>query len=191
MANSKASKTPLRALCEGAIMVALATALSYLKLFELPQGGSICIGMLPIFFYCVRWGLRNGLLASFAYGLLQLIFDGAYAWGPWSMLLDYVLAFALLGFSGLFKGRKYGVFAGTVLGSVLRFLAHFVSGITIYRIYEPTELFNTSFTNPYIYSAAYNGSYVAIDMVICLVIFAVLYRPLRKYILGKDLAGER
>ena len=172
-------------------MVALATALSYLKLFELPQGGSICIGMLPIFFYCVRWGLRNGLLASFAYGLLQLIFDGAYAWGPWSMLLDYVLAFALLGFSGLFKGRKYGVFAGTVLGSVLRFLAHFVSGVTIYRIYEPTELFNTSFTNPYIYSAAYNGSYVAIDMVICLVIFAVLYRPLRKYILGKDLAGER
>ena len=65
----------LRALCEGAIMVAAATALSYLKFFELPQGGSVGIGMLPIFLYCVRWGLKDGLLASFAYGLLQLIFD--------------------------------------------------------------------------------------------------------------------
>ena len=45
----------LRALCEGAIMVALATALSYLKLLELPQGGSVCIGMLPIFLYSARW----------------------------------------------------------------------------------------------------------------------------------------
>lgn len=44
----------LRSLCEGAIMVAAATALSYLKLFELPQGGSVCIGMLPIFLYCIR-----------------------------------------------------------------------------------------------------------------------------------------
>lgn len=47
----------LRALCEGAIMVALATALSYLKLLELPQGGSVCIGMLPIFLYSARWGV--------------------------------------------------------------------------------------------------------------------------------------
>ena len=84
-------RTKTRALCEGAIMVALATALSYVKLFELPQGGSVCIGMLPIFLYCIRWGWKDGFLASFAYGLLQLIFDGAYAWGPWSMLLDLSL----------------------------------------------------------------------------------------------------
>ena len=54
----------LRALTEGGIMVAAATALSYLKLFELPQGGSVCIGMLPIFLYCVRWGLKDGLLVQ-------------------------------------------------------------------------------------------------------------------------------
>lgn len=56
-----------RALVEGAVMVALATALSYIKLFELPQGGSICIGMLPIFLYCYRWGFSKGMLCSFAY----------------------------------------------------------------------------------------------------------------------------
>ena len=171
----------LRALCEGAIMVALATALSYLKLLELPQGGSVCIGMLPIFLYCARWGCKESFLASFAYGLLQLIFDGAYAWGPTSMLLDYVLAFGVLGVACLFRKQKGGVFVGTVVGCVCRFIVHFISGVTIYRIYEPTEVFNTTFTNPYLYSAVYNGSYVFIDMVLCLVITALLYRPLSRY----------
>ena len=58
--------------------------------------------------------------------------------------------------------------------------------MTIYRIYEPTQLFNTTFTNPWIYSAAYNGSYMAIDMVLCLVITALLYKPLRKYFCPQD-----
>ena len=182
-------RPPVRALTEGAIMVALATALSYLKLFELPQGGSVCISMPPIFLSCVRWGWKDGFLASFAYGLLQLIFDGAYAWGPWSMLLDYLLAFAVLGVAGFFWKMKGGIFVGTVVGCILRFVVHFISGITIYKIYEPEELFNQVYTNPYLYSAAYNGSYVAIDMVLCLVIFAVLYKPLKKYITGADLNG--
>ena len=55
----------LRALTEGAIFVALAQVISYLKLFELPQGGSITVAMLPIFLYCARWGFGPGLLASF------------------------------------------------------------------------------------------------------------------------------
>jgi len=177
----------LRSLCEGAILVAAATALSYLKLFELPQGGSVCIGMLPIFLYCVRWGWKSGLLASFAYGLLQLIFDGAYAWSWQSMLLDYVLAFTVLGFSGIFAGQKRGIFYGTVLGCILRFIVHYIAGVTIWRIYGPTELFNTTFLNPRLYSAVYNGSYVAIDMVLCLVIFALLYKPLKKFFLAEDL----
>ena len=52
------TRTKTRALTEGALMVALATALSYVKLLELPQGGSVCIGMLPIFLYCARWGWK-------------------------------------------------------------------------------------------------------------------------------------
>ena len=174
-------KSKVYALCEGAIMVALATALSYVKLMELPQGGSVCIGMLPLFIYFYRWDWKHSFLAAFAYGLLQLIFDGAYAWGPTSMLLDYVLAFGVLGVACLFRKQKGGVFVGTVVGCVCRFVVHFISGVTIYRIYEPTEVFNTTFTNPYLYSAVYNGSYVFIDMVLCLVITALLYRPLSRY----------
>ncbi|HAJ65920.1 MAG TPA: proton-coupled thiamine transporter YuaJ, partial [Clostridiales bacterium] len=61
----KKSNLTLRALTEGAVMVALAQVLSYLKLFELPQGGSITVAMLPIFVYCARWGFGPGMLASF------------------------------------------------------------------------------------------------------------------------------
>ena len=85
------------------------------------------------------------------------------------------------GFAGLFRKQKGGVYIGTVVGCLCRFLVHFISGITIYRIYEPTELFNTTFANPYIYSAAYNGSYMVIDLVLCLVITALLSRPLSRY----------
>ena len=178
----------VRMLCEGAMMVALAQVLSYIKLMELPNGGSLTPAMFPILLFAVRWGLAPGLMAGFTFGLLQLIFDGAYAWGWQSMLLDYLVAFTPLGLAGLFKGKKWGIFVGTVVGCLGRFIVHYISGVTIYRIYEPTEVFNTTFTNPYLYSAVYNGSYVFIDMALCLVITALIYKPLKKYINGTDLA---
>lgn len=176
-----------RMLCEGAIMVALALVLNQLKIFRLPNGGSITLEMLPIFFYAVRWGVGPGLLAGFAFGLLQMFIDGAVAWGWQSLLLDYLVAFTPLGLAGLFKGQRWGIFAGTVLGSVVRFIVHFISGITIYAIVAPTELFNMTFTSPWMYSLAYNGSYMAIDMALCLVVFGLLYKPLKKYFLGADI----
>ena len=187
--KSKSSKRRLytRMLCEGAIMVALALVLNQLKIFRLPNGGSITLEMLPIFFYAVRWGVSPGLLAGFAFGLLQMFIDGAVAWGWQSLLLDYLVAFTPLGLAGLFRFRRGGIFAGTVLGCVLRFIVHYISGITIYAIVAPTELFNLTFTEPWMYSLVYNGSYMLIDMVLCLVVFALLYKPLRKYFLAADI----
>ena len=176
------TQTKTRALTEGALMAALAAALSCVKLLELPQGGSVCIGMLPIFLYCARWGWRQSFLVSFAYGLLQLLFDGAYAWGPTSMLLDYIVAFGVLGVACFFRSMSGGIYLGAVVGCLCRFAVHFFSGVTVYRIYAPTELFNTTFTNPYIYSAAYNGSFMLIDLLLCLVLTALLRKPLRRYI---------
>ena len=176
-----------RMLCEGAIMVALALVLNQLKIFRLPNGGSITLEMLPIFFYAVRWGVGPGLLAGFAFGLLQMFIDGAVAWGWQSLLLDYLVAFTPLGLAGLFKGKDWGIFAGTVLGSVVRFIVHFISGITIYAITVPTQLFSATYTSPWMYSLAYNGSYMAIDMALCLVVFGLLYKPLKRYFLGADI----
>ena len=179
----------IRALCEGAIMVALAQILSFIKLFpNLPNGGSITFAMFPICLYAVRWGLGRGLLSGLVFGLLQLIFDGAYAWGWQSMLLDYIVAFTPLGIAGLFKGKAWGIFPGAVLGNGLRFVVHFISGVTIYRIYEPTEVLNFgTFDDATIYSLVYNAAYMIPTMLLTVAVAAVLYKPLRRYYAGDDL----
>ena len=187
-ARSKpARRNATRMLCEGAIMVALSQILSYIKIMELPNGGSLTPAMFPILLFAVRWGLKDGLLAGFVFGLLQLIFDGAYAWGWQSMLLDYLVAFPPLGLAGLFKGKKWGIFAGTVLGCLGRFIVHFISGITIYRIYAPTEILGTVFDEPNLYSLVYNGSYMLPNTILALAIAGLLYAPLKKFYVGEDI----
>ena len=76
---------------------------------------------------------------------------------------------------------------GQRAGRSARFVVHYISGITIYKILAPTEIFGTVFDNPALYSLIYNGSYVGIDLVLCLVIFGILYAPLKKYMMGADL----
>ena len=183
----KKTRITLRALTEGAVFVALAVVVGKLKLFELPQGGSISVAMLPIFLYCARWGFGPGMLVSFVYSLLKLIFDGAYAWGWQSILGDYIVAFTVLGLAGLFHGRKYGFFTGTVAGSLSRFLVHYVVGATVWAEYMPESFFGMTMHSPWFYSLLYNGSYIVIDMILCLIIGALLWKPMGKYIRGEDL----
>ena len=181
------SKLTLRALTEGAVFVALAQIISYLKLFELPQGGSITVAMLPIFIYCARWGFGPGILVSFVYGLLQLLMDGAYAWGWQSMLGDYIVAFTALGFAGLFQKQKGGFFTGILVGSAARFLVHYVVGATVWASYMPDTFFGMTMHSPWFYSFLYNISYMAIDMMLCLIIGTLIWKPLGKFIRGEDL----
>lgn len=176
------TRQKLLILCEGAVMVALAQVLSYLKLWELPNGGSITVGMLPIFLYCARWGFGSGMLVSVVYSLLQLIFDGAYALGWQSMLGDYIVAYSVLGVAGLFARMPGGFFLGTVAGCVARFLVHYVVGATIWGAYMPEEFFGMTMTSPWFYSLLYNGSYMLVDMLLVLLIGALLWKPMRSYL---------
>ncbi len=181
-------KMSVRALVEGALMVAIAMALNELKLFRLPNGGSITLEMLPMFLYALRWGVGPGVLAGFVFGLVQMFLDGALAWGWQSLLLDYLLAFPPLGVAGLFRRRTWGVYAGSLLGGLLRFAVHFLSGVTIYAITVPTEIFSITCTSPALYSLLYNGSYMGISLVLCLALLSVmLASPLKKYVLAQDL----
>lgn len=182
MEQTSKSHRALKALCEGAIMVALAQALSYLKLFELPQGGSITIGMLPIFLYCLRWGFGRGMLASSAYAVLQLLLDGAYAWGWQSIIGDYLLAYAVLGVAGLFYKMRGGMYIGIAVGSAARFLVHYVVGATIWAEYMPETFFGMTMTTPWFYSAIYNGSYMLIDCALILVIALLLSKPMKQFL---------
>ena len=179
----------VRALCEGAVLVAIAQILSYLKLFgNMVNGGSITFAAFPLALFALRWGLGKGLIASFAFGILQMIFDGAYAWGWQSMLLDYIVAFTPLGLAGLFKGKAWGIFPGAVIGNAARFVVHFISGVTIYRIYEPTEVLNLGvFDDAVVYSLVYNAAYMIPCTILTVAVAALLFKPLKKYYAGTDL----
>ena len=76
---------------------------------------------------------------------------------------------------------------GTVVGCAGRFVVHYISGVTIYKILAPTELLGMTFTSPSFYSLVYNGSYMLPNTLLALLFAALLYVPLKKYILGQDL----
>ena len=180
------SHAKLRALTEGAILIALAEILSFLPLYKMPWGGSVDLAMLPIILYCVRWGFGAGMVASFAHAVLQMLFEGGIAIGWQSIIGDFIVAYTVLGLAGLFKGN---FFLGTVVACVARFLVHYVVGATIWAEYMPETFFNMTMTTPWIYSALYNAAYMLPDMVVILVIGAILLKtPAKKYITGQDLA---
>ena len=181
------SHLSVRMLCEGALMVVLAQILAWIKLWEMPWGGSICLAMLPIFFFACRWGVGPGLMSGLVLGILQFVFDGGFALGWQSIIGDYLIAFMVLGLAGLFRGKPASLFLGTVLGSLARFLVHYVVGATIWAAYMPEEFFGMTMTTPWFYSLLYNGAYMLPNMLITLVVAVLLYKPLRKYILGLDL----
>ena len=138
----------LRALCEGAVLVAVAEILSFIKLWEMPWGGSVVLSMVPLVLYAVRWGLGPGLLSGFVFGVLQFVFDGGFAIGWQSIIGDYLLAFTVLGFAGLVARRKSGVFTGTSIAGFARFLVHYVVGATIWAAYMPDVFFGMTMKSP-------------------------------------------
>jgi len=178
----------VKMLCEAAMLIALAQILSYVKFFEFPNGGAIDCAMIPIILFAVRYGWGWGIGVGLVYGVLQYYAANGISISWISLVCDYFVAYALLGFgAGLFHGRKYGVYLGTVMGGILRFLAHLVVGALVWGAYMPDSFFGMTMTNEWFYSLLYNGAYMLPDICICLVIFALLYRPLRKYFTCADL----
>ena len=184
--NTK-SHLRVRALTEGAVLVAMAQVLSLLKLYEFPQGGSITLDMVPIFLYCFRWGFGPGMLASAAYAVLQLV-TGAYAWTWQSIFGDYLIPFTLLGVCGAFRRLPGGLYLGTAAGCLARFLSHYLTGATVWAEYMPESFFGLTMTSPWFYSLLYNGSYMLLDCLLCLLLFALLGKTsLKTYLRSEDL----
>ena len=173
------SKNKTKILVEGAVMVALATVLSYVRVYRLPWGGSITLlSMLPIVLFSIRRGLGAGLTVSFVFSLVQFtqgIVDGIFGWGltPGMLiaciLLDYIVAFTVLGLAGIFRKRGLaGWIGGILLAIVLRFACHFLSGVIIWKSFG--ELWNGFSTdNTFLYSFLYNGSYMLPELIFTLI----------------------
>ena len=94
-----------RMLAEAGIMIALALVLGMIKPYEFPNGGSISLEMLPLFLFCVRWGVAPGLVTCTAFGVLQVFVQGAVGYGWVSIILDYIVAPIPVALAGLGKGK--------------------------------------------------------------------------------------
>lgn len=189
MANNNKSHQRVRALVEGAVLVAVAEVLSSLKLWEMPWGGSVVLSMIPLVLYSVRWGLGDGLAACTVFGCLQFLYDGGFAIGWQSILGDYVVAFGVLGLAGLVKGNKAGVFLGSLVAGAARFLVHYVVGATVWAEYMPETFFGMTMKSPWFYSLLYNLAYMVPNILITVAAFGLLWAtPMKKYLQGADLA---
>ena len=191
--------TKLKMLTEGAVMVALATILSFLKLVKFPWGGAVTVlSMLPIAVFALRYGVRKGLLVSSVYAVIQLgqgiLLDGLFGWGltPIALisciLLDYLLAFGVLGLAGVFGNKRFGtIIAGVVLAMFLRFALHYVSGVLIFGSFG--ELWNGFSTeSKWLYSLLYNGAYMLPETVFTTVGAVLLFKTpqMRKLLLADE-----
>lgn len=140
----------IRMLCEAAVLMALAQILSYIRLYEFPNGGSLDCAMLPIILFAVRYGAGWGTGVGFVYGAMQYFFANGISIDWTTIICDYFIAYAMLGLgAGLFHGKKNGVFFGALSGGILRFLAHLVVGAVVWGKWMPDEFFGMTMTNPW------------------------------------------
>ncbi len=183
-------KSSVLRLVEGALLIAVAAVLSMVKLLDLPYGGSVtACSALPVLLIGYRHGTKFGLFAAFVYSLLQLLLGMntlSYFSTPLSIvaiiLLDYVLAFAVLGLGGVFRreGRSQGqaLVLAALLVSVLRYVCHVISGCTVWAgLSIPTEA-------ALLYSFAYNATYMLPETLVTVLGAWYLSR-------GLDVGGER
>jgi thiamine transporter len=146
-----------KVIAEVSIIVALSLVLNFIKIFQMPQGGSITLGsMVPVILLSFRRGPKIGVFAGVVFGLIQMMLDGWF-YNPLGMFLDYPLAFGALGLAGIFKKTPL---IGVTTSLVVRFLSHFLSGVVFFGMYAPPGM------SPILYSAIYNGSYMLPELVI-------------------------
>ena len=184
MIQTKKQKTKM--LAEGAIMIALATILSFIQIIRFPWGGAITVlSMLPIVFFSLRYGAKYGFAISFVYSIIQLaqgIVEGLFGWGltPIALIacifIDYIAAFTVLGLAGIFGNKKFiSIICGTILALICRFVFHYISGVFIFESFG--ELWNGfSAESPYIYSLLYNGAYMLPEIIFTTVGAIVLFK---------------
>ena len=159
-------------LAEIIIFVAMAGALALIShsFFGLPQGGSINLGMVPIFWLALRRGPKIGIFAGAVLGVVDLAIE-PFVVNPAQFILDYPLAFACIGLAGLFRNfGAVGSIVGVVVGGTGRFLSHFVSGVIYFPNYAPPGM------SPIVYSAIYNATYMVPSIIICAIVIALQQR---------------
>lgn len=171
--NDEKKKIRTKQLVFSAAAMALAMVTSMIKLLDMPMGGAVTL--CSMFFICLvgyMFGLRTGLTAAIAYGVLQLVVD-PYIIGIPQLFTDYIFGFGALGLSGIFANKKRGLLWGYLLGVLGRYFFTFLSGMIFFG--ANAAAYNMSAP---VYSLVYNGSYIGPEAVITVII--IMLPPVEK-----------
>lgn len=156
----------IRVLVEGALCVALSVVFSYLKIFRMPQGGSVTLEMAPLLYFAYRRGVGWGVCAGAMSGVLQMLLGG-YVVHPAQALLDYPLAFACLGAGGM---RWHRPIPGTLVAVAARLFSHVCSGVIFFASYAPEG------QNPWLYSTVYNAGFMVPSAIMSALVAWMLWK---------------
>jgi len=161
-------KWSARMIANASLCITLSFILSYVKLYEMPQGGSVTLAsMVPLLMFAYAYGVAPGMIVGFAYGLLQFV-QGGWFVHPIQFLLDYPLAFSMLGFAGIAHmfPDAWGMLPGILTGTSLRFVCAFLTGVFFWGEGSGEQ-------NILVYSAVYNGVYLIPETIICMIVAMV------------------
>lgn len=165
---TKKSQWTTRRMAYAAMCIAIAFVLSCIKLFRMPQGGSVTpAAMLPLILFCMACGPVQGLAVGCAFGLLQLIED-PYVIHPIQLILDYPAAYGAMCVACLAnllpeKAKRFRLPLGVALGYLARLVMAVLSGVIFFAEYAGDQ-------NVILYSLGYNAAYLAPEMVIAMLI---------------------
>lgn len=142
-----------------------------------PQGGNISMDLLPIIFVSYFMGAGYGLIVGVISVCLQFALGLAKFYGPWSVLLDYLIPVVIVGLSSIFKNVKfknYTIYTGIIITMIIKFISHYLSGAWLFAEYAPEGV------SSWLYSLGYNLPYCLPTLILCYIGFVVLYPRLKK-----------
>lgn len=173
MERAASKAITVKEMAEMGIAVALGVALSYLSkaIWSMPMGGTLELGVIPVLYIALRWGLRDGLIVGLALGLITLVTDPWFV-NPVQILLDYPLPGLALGLAGLpvfRQGRNW--WKGVLAGGLVRYIFHVISGLVFFASAAPSW-----HMSPLLYSLAYNAAYVVPSIAIAILVLIPLRR---------------
>ncbi|AXI08645.1 energy-coupled thiamine transporter ThiT [Oceanobacillus zhaokaii] len=177
---------------EASFLAVFALILDLLPSIRLTPAVSISIAMIPIFIMAIRWGIKGGLISGFLWGLLQVVTGDVYVLTISQFLIEYFIAFAFVGFAGLFykaiqsalqgglKKRAVSlIILAVFVGSIARYFWHFIAGVIFWGSYAPEGM------SPYLYSFIVNGATMLGAAVLCAIVLVILINAAPRLVLRK------
>lgn len=146
-----------------------------------PEGGSITLSLLPIILAAYLMGAEYGAIVGIGATVMQFVLGLALYYGPWSVLLDYLVPLTVMAIAPLIPNIRFKhltIYTGIFVGMILKFISHLLSGAVLFASYAPKGM------NPWVYSFFYNIGYCVGTLVLTYVVFALIYPKLKKVFKG-------